>query len=143
MNAAPNRRLLVGGMVLLFLSLVLGFFLPLFTNPRIGLSAHQVGITGGILIVVIGMAWEHADLRTKAARVAEALVLVGPFGIALSCVGAAVFGTSRATPIAGAGFAGARWQEISVSIGLMLGSIAMLIAVFLLLLGFLRRRRAA
>ena len=90
----------------------------------------------------MGMAWGHADLRTTKARVAETLLLAGPFGIALSSVGAAVFGTSRATPIAGAGFAAARWQEISVSIVLMLGSIATLIAVFLLLVGFLRHRRA-
>lgn len=139
MSAFPNRLLLAGGTALLFLSLVLGLFLPSFTNPRVALSAHQVGITGGILIVLMGMAWEHANLSRKRARVVETLLLFGPFGIAFSCVGAAVFGTSRATPIAGAGFVGAKWQEIAVSLGLGLGSIATLIAVFLLLLGFLKR----
>jgi hydroxylaminobenzene mutase len=139
----PNRTLLVGGTLLLFLALALGPFLPLFANPRMGLSAHQVGITGGILIVLMGIAWPHAALGGMKKRLTEALLLLGPFLITLSCVGAAVFGTSRATPIAGAGFLGEPWQEIIVSIGLGLGSIGSMIAVFLLLVGFSNRRQTS
>ena len=86
MNLKPNRSLLATGTLLVFLSLVLGLFLP------------------------------------------------------VSCVAAAVFGTSRATPLAGAGFGGLPWQEVTVSLGLGVFSIATLIAVGVLLVGFLRNR---
>ena len=137
---AANRTLLIGGTILLLGSLVLGIFLPVFENPRMALSAHQVGITGGILIVLMGLAWPHADLREKRARMVERLLLVGPYLIAISCVWGAIFGTSRATPIAGSGYVGERWQEVLVSVGLGIGSIASLIAVYGLLMGFVRRR---
>ena len=135
-----NRTLLIGGTILLFCSLFLGIFLPVFENPRMALSAHQVGITGGLLIVLMGLAWPHANLQGRQACRTTRLLLAGPYLIAISCVCGAVFGTSRATPIAGAGFVGERWQEVLVSLGLGIGSIASLIAVYVLLLGFVRRK---
>jgi hydroxylaminobenzene mutase len=88
----------------------------------------------------MGLAWPHAVLKEKKVRSTERLLLAGPYLIAISCVCGAIFGTSRATPIAGAGFVGERWQEILVSVGLGIGSIASLIAVYALLLGFVRRQ---
>ena len=53
---------------------------------------------------------------------------------------AAAFGTSRATPIAGAGFQGAAWQEWSVAALLYPGSIAIMVGATLVLYGLRRNR---
>ena len=62
--------------------------------------------------------------------------------LALALFLAAAFGTSRATPIAGAGFQGAAWQEWSVAALLYPGSVAIMVAAALVLYG-LRRNRIA
>ena len=49
---------------------------------------------------------------------------------------AAIFGTSAATPIAGSGFHGERWQESLVTAMLYAGSLGSIVAVGLILLGF-------
>ena len=51
----------------------------------------------------------------------------------------AIFGTSRMTPIAGAGFAGLAWQENLVAFGLISLSLA-IVAVCMLALWGLRRK---
>ena len=55
---------------------------------------------------------------------------------------AAIFGTSRATPIAGAGFQGLPWQEIVVTALLYAGSVAVIVASILVLIGLARPGRA-
>ena len=51
---------------------------------------------------------------------------------------ASIFGTSRAAPIAGAGFEGEPWQETWVTAGLATGALAVLFAVSALVYGFAR-----
>ena len=52
---------------------------------------------------------------------------------------AALWGTGQMTPIIGAGHAGADWQELVVSAGLLALTLAMLAGAALLLAGLLRR----
>jgi hydroxylaminobenzene mutase len=52
---------------------------------------------------------------------------------------AGVFGTSRSTPLHGAGHAGLPWQENLVEIGLRGGALAVLAASALVLWGLRRR----
>lgn len=140
-NRQPSQPLLTGGALLILLGLVLGVVIPVFTNPRMALSAHQQGIIAGILLLVFGLAWKHTALVGRRARFTECVLIVGAYTIWSGTLLGAVFGTSRATPIAGAGFVGARWHEIVVSLILLLGSAASLMGTASVLLG-LRRRRA-
>lgn len=141
MDRHVNESLLTAGALLAFLALLLGMLLPVFANPRMALSAHQQGIVAGILLMVFGLAWSRTGLVGRRARFTEILLTVGAYAIWFGCLLASVFGTSRATPIGGAGFGGARWQEFSVSLILMVGSACAIVGTGSLLLGLLRARR--
>jgi hydroxylaminobenzene mutase len=138
-NRQASQPLLIAGALLILLGLVLGAVIPVFTNPRMALSAHQQGIVAGVLLMLFGLAWAHAALASRRARLTERLLIVGAYAIWIGTLLAAAFGTSRATPIAGAGFAGARWQEISVSTVFLLGSLASILGTGLMLSGLVRR----
>lgn len=136
MTGQPNQKLLIAGGLLAFLGLSLGAVLPVFTNPRMALSSHQQGILGGTLMIVFGLAWPCAKLLGRRAVFTERLLVIGGYAIWIGTLLAAGFGTSRATPIAGAGFTGARWQEAVVAIVLLLGSLSTLVGVGSMLVGF-------
>ena len=63
-----------------------------------------------------------------------------PRGLRLALLLAAAFGTSAATPIAGAGFSGSAWQEALVTGLLYSGSAAIIAAALLVIYGL---RKAA
>ena len=64
MTAKPNYRLLIAGSLLLFFGLLLGGIIPLFTNPRLALSAHNQGIIAGVFLLLhkIG-GWEMGSKK--------------------------------------------------------------------------------
>ena len=64
------------------------------------------------------------------------------YAIWIALVLAAVFGTGRSTPIAGAGHQGEAWQEALVSTLFGAGSVALIVAILGVLWG-LRPARAA
>jgi (hydroxyamino)benzene mutase len=65
------------------------------------------------------------------------------YALFIGLFAAALFGTSRATPIAGAGYEARAWQEGLVYILLGSGSVAILIATALMLHGLSRRRHVS
>jgi hydroxylaminobenzene mutase len=136
-----NQSLVIAGVSLVLFGLVLGAAIPVFANPRMALSAHQQGVIGGILLVLFGLTWPWTVLSDRQSRVTERLLTVGAYAIWVGILLAAAFGTSRATPLAGAGFEGARWQELSVSIVLMFGSLSAIFGTALLLVGLFRGAR--
>lgn len=137
MNEA-TRRLCWHGMLLFLLGLVTGAAIPLFENSRMGLSAHLAGVQNGMVLVLLGFLWSRLSLGAGAARAAFGLGIVSMYGIWLALLLAAAFGTSRATPIAGAGYEGAAWQEWLVTGLLYAGSGAIIAAVLLVLRGLRR-----
>ena len=107
-----NRRLVRAGFLLVLLGLLTGLSVQLFLNPRMGLSAHLEGVLNGLLLVAVGLAWPQFSLPGKRARVLEGLVLYAAFVNWGATSLAAAWGTSRLTPLAGAGYSGAVWQEL-------------------------------
>jgi hydroxylaminobenzene mutase len=130
------RRLCWHGMLLFLLGLFTGAAIPLFTNPRMGLSAHLGGVQNGMFLLLLGLLWRHLALSSRARLASFRLALASMYAIWIALVLAAALGTSRSTPIAGAGFAGPPLGEASVSLLLGAGSIAIVIAALLLLRGF-------
>jgi len=114
MTELRARRLIWHGVFLFFLGLVVGLIIPLLENPRMGLSAHMEGILNGLFLLVL---------------------LYGTYMNLASTLLAAVFGTSRSTPIAGAGFQGEPWQENLVDFGLFSLTAAMLVVCIIVLWG--------
>ncbi len=140
MEGRSNRSLLTAGALLVFLGLILGAALSAFTNPRMALASHQQAIVAGILLMVFGITWQQAELVGRRARLTERILIIGAYALWIGTLLAASFGTSRATPISGAGFVGARWQELSVTLILMLGSVSSLVGVGSVLVGLLKAK---
>ncbi len=104
--AIPNktrRRLFWHGLLIFLFGLFTGAVVPLLTNPRMGVAAHLGGVLSGMFLIVIGLLWEEIRLSAPAEKAAFWLFLYASHTGWLGQVLAAWFGTSRATPIGGAG----------------------------------------
>lgn len=113
-----ERTLLRAGFLLVLLALLTGLVVQSFRNPRMGVSAHLEGIMNGLLLVAAGLAWSHFRLSAGQARTLRGLLLYAAYVNWGTTSLSAAWGTSRLTPIAGAGFVAQEWQE---TIGVALG----------------------
>lgn len=132
---ATGRRLCRAGVLLMLLGLATGALIPLFDNPRQGLAAHTAGVQNGMMLTLLGLLWRHLRLAARIERIAATAGAFSLYAIWIGLVLAAAFGTSRSTPIAGAGHAGAPWQEALVDVVFGAGSAGLLIALVAVLWG--------
>ncbi len=139
MMREKGQSLLALGVVLFMLGLLSGFAIQAMANPRMGLAGHLEGVMNGTFLMVVGVAWVRLNLSARLESVTYWLVLYGTYANLLFVQMAAIFGTSRTTPIAGAGYKGLPWQESLVSIGLVSVGITMVLACALMIWGFVRR----
>jgi hydroxylaminobenzene mutase len=128
-------RLCRHGALLFLLGLVNGGVVSMLTNSRMGLSAHLAGVQNGMVLLIFGMVWQHLNLSARATRVAELSSIFSMYAIWVALLLAAAFGTSRVTPIAGAGFEGSAWQEGLVAVLIYTGSVGILVAAGLVFWG--------
>jgi hydroxylaminobenzene mutase len=131
-----GRRLAWHGVLLFFLALVEGIFVYSMRNPRMGLTTHVGGITTALFFLAIAALWRELRLSDRAAAAAWWMTVGGGYGSVASLLLAALLGTSRATPIAGAGFSAPPWQETLVTAALTITGVPLFIASVLLLWGF-------
>jgi hydroxylaminobenzene mutase len=134
MNPIP-QQLLIYGTVLFLLSLLIGFTIPMFANPRMGVEMHVTGLQSGMALWALGLMWQRVALPAGAERPAQILAVAGMYAIVISLLLAALWGTSRATPIAGAGHQASHLREAVVTALLTGGSLATVAAVALVLWG--------
>ena len=113
-QAGMRRRLLWHGVLLFLLGLLVGIAVPAFRNPRMGLTAHVGTVLSGIVLWLAGAAWDELRLSARATAATFWSGLFANYVNAAALVAAAMLGTSRSTPIAGAGFAGTAVQEAMV-----------------------------
>lgn len=136
------RGLFLHGMVLVLAGLLMGTVVQSVANPRIGLSAHTGTLMNGILVIAMGAFWARLALASRSATLAYWLVVDGSYVSSAALFLAGVFGTSRSTPLHGAGHAGTPWQEALVEAGLVVGAIALLAGCAMALWGLARRSSA-
>lgn len=135
MTADKGRALLWHGVLLFLLGLLTGLATGAMTNPRMGLSAHLEGVMNGLFLMVLGLLWGRLRLPARWLTALFWLALYGTYVNWASTLAAAIFGTGRMTPIAGAGHAAEAWQENLVSAGLYTLSVAMLAVCVIALVG--------
>jgi hydroxylaminobenzene mutase len=138
MPDTPTRQLKLLGMILFLLGLLAGLFLMNLKNPRMGLSAHLEGVMNGLFLVVAGLIWTDLQLTPRLQRILYATILYGTFANFGFTLLSAILGTSKTTPIAGAGFAGTMLAENFVTAGLVSVALTMVIALGLLCYGLRR-----
>lgn len=137
LTSALSKMLLIHGTVLFLLGLLNGLAVQRFKNPRMGLSAHLAATQNGIVLWAFGLIWPHAMLGPVAQQWVAVGAVASLYAIWLALLLAAILGSSRSTPIAGAGHAAPAPQEHLVTALLAAGSVAIILATLGLLWGLL------
>lgn len=135
-----SNRLLFFGSLLFFLGLVVGLFVPILENPRMGLSSHLEGIMNGIFLLVLGIIWPKINLSQRMLNLTFWLTIYGSFANYLVVLIAAATGSGRMMPLAG-GKEGPALVEGLVTFMLISLSLAMLTVSVLVLSGLYLRLR--
>jgi hydroxylaminobenzene mutase len=130
-----NRHLMWYGMFLFLLGLVAGLVEQRFTNVRMGLAAHLVGVMNGIFLVALGAIWAEVRLLPLPKAMAYWTALYGTYANWLVTTLVAVFGTAASSPISAAGHSGQPWQESLVTAGFLSVSVAIIVSTVLVLWG--------
>lgn len=137
-----NRSLVRHGFILILLALVSGLFVQAMPIPRLGLSAHTIGLLSGALLIAIGAVWPMFVLSLRQSAVLYGAWLYASYINWLGCLLGAIFGAGKATPVAAAGVVGSAAAEALVG-GLLLSvAVASFVAIGLSIYG-LRERAAA
>lgn len=138
-----KRRLLWHGALLILVALATGIAIPVFENPRMGLSAHVGGVMIGMLLVLYGLLWPELRLSERGQRFGILFALWGGWLNYLGLVLAAALGTSAMTPIAGAGHVGSAASELLVNVVFVMGAVDILAAAGIVVVGLASQRSAA
>ena len=121
------------GALLFMLGLLTGFGIPTFGSPRIGLSAHLTAIESGLGLIAFGLLFPHLAISTGWAGSIGHSLWISLYLLWIGLLFAAVCGTGKVLPIAGAGLAAKMWQENIARILITLGSLGSAAAVLALL----------
>jgi len=135
-----SNRLIYLGVFLFLLGLIIGLFVPLFGNPRMGVSSHIEGVLNGMFLVILGLIWQRIDLSHRWLKITFWLAVYGTFANCLGILIAAIFNGGKMLNILANGQEGAPWVEGVVGFSLISLSIAMIIVSVALLIGLQRNR---
>jgi len=138
-----SRQLKLTGMFLFLLGLVSGLMMTLLKNPRMGLAAHLEGVMNGMFLVVAGIIWEEITLSVRLKKWCSFSLLYGCFANWFFTLLSAIWGTSKMTPVAGAGFSGATLPENLVAAGFVSVALTMVFSLVLIIYGLSRKEETA
>jgi (hydroxyamino)benzene mutase len=133
---AMNRLQIQLGFVLVLLALLTGFVIPELRNPRLGLAAHTVGITGGLLLIALGALASSFSLGRRASAVMRWSWTYAAYANWFGSLAGGITGASRLTPIAGAGTNGEAMAEAIVAFFLLSLAFAAVGGTILAIWGF-------
>lgn len=126
--------LLFLGIVLFLFGLVVALFIPLMTNPRMGLSAHLEATLNGMFLVILGLIWSKVILQDKWLKTTFGLTIYGSFANFVAVTIAAITGAGKMMPIAG-GKEGTSIIEGLISFLLISLALAMIVVCSIVLTG--------
>jgi len=133
-----SNKLVLYGILLFLLGLIVGLFLPLMANPRMGLSSHIEGVLNGMFLVILGLIWHKIALSDRWLKITFWLAVYGTFANWLGMLYAALVNAGKDLTIAAEGNEGTPLQEGIVSFLLITLSLAMIIICFTVLIGLNR-----
>ena len=134
-----NRNIIRHGFVLILLSLVGGLLLPAMSIPRLGLSAHTIGLLSGVLLIVLGAIWPVFRLSVRQLRVMYWSWVYSSYANWLGCLVGAFTGAGKMTPLASSGAEAGAVAETVVAALLISVAVTALMAVVLSLVGLSER----
>lgn len=111
------------GLLLFLFGLIVGFGIPFFASPRLGISAHATGVQSGTALMVVGLLWPHLQFWKGWSAPTACGLWVSLYILCLALTLGAVWATGRSLPIAGGGQPAQPWQERFVRALLAIGGI--------------------
>lgn len=137
-----KRGLMRHGMLLFIFGLLVGFVVPQFTNPRMGLTAHLEGVMNGTFLIALGAVWAEVHLAAHTKLIAYWAALYGAYANWGATTLAAIFGTGALSPQTAPGRVALPWQETLVAVMLMSCGVAILAACVLSFWGLCAKAQA-
>jgi hydroxylaminobenzene mutase len=133
-----SERLIYLGVWLFLLGLIVGLLVPVFANPRMGVSSHLEGVLNGMFLIMLGLIWSRLELSEKWLRLTFWLSIYGTFVNWGGILIAAIFDAGKMLGIAAEGQEGPPLAEGIVTFSLITLSLAMLIVSITILVGLKR-----
>ena len=135
LNNNQSNQLIFFGVLLFLLGLIIGLLVPIFANPRMGVSSHIEGVLNGMFLIVLGLIWHKINLTTQWLKITFWLAIYGTF---INCIGiliAAIFDGGKMLGIMANGQEGSPIIEGIIGFSLISLSIAMIIVSIATLIG--------
>jgi hydroxylaminobenzene mutase len=108
---AAHRVLVRQGFFLILLALLGGVLAPFMINPRMGVGAHTLGVIGGMVLILTGLARPLFVLDARLWQALHVSWFAAAYGNWANTMLAGLTGASHLTPIAGAGTTGSPLAE--------------------------------
>jgi hydroxylaminobenzene mutase len=140
LKKSHSNWLLFLGVLLFLLGLLIGLFIPVMTNPRMGLTAHLEGVMNGMFLVILGLIWNRLIINDRWLTYTFWLTLYGSFANFAAVAIAAITGAGKMMPIAG-GKEGTSVVEGLISFLLITLALAMIIVCVVILNGLYKNTR--
>jgi hydroxylaminobenzene mutase len=134
-------KLIFYGVILFLIGLIIGLLVPIFANPRMGVSSHIEGVLNGIFLIVLGLIWNKVDLSNKWLKITFWLAVYGTFANCFGILIAAIFNAGKMLGIVANGQEGTPVVEGIVTFSLLSLSFAMLVVCVTILIGLRRNMK--
>ena len=138
-----SDKLIYLGVILFLIGLIIGLIVPVFANPRMGVSSHIEGVLNGMFLIVLGLIWHKVDLSNKWLKITFWLAVYGTFANCFGILIAAIFNAGKMLGIAANGQEGKPIVEGIVTFSLLSLSVAMLVVCMTILIGLRRNMKLA
>lgn len=135
------NKLIFLGFLLFLLGLIIGLIVPLFANPRMGVSSHIEGVLNGMFLIILGVIWDKIKLTDRWLKIAFWLAIYGAFTNCIGILIAAIFNGGKMLGVMANGKEASPLIEGVVGFSLISLSIAMLIVSILALIGLKRNMK--
>jgi hydroxylaminobenzene mutase len=123
------------GVLLFLLGLLVGLIVPLFENPRMGVSSHIEGVLNGMFLIILGLIWDKIILSEKLLKITFWLAIYGTFMNWFGILIAAIFNGGKMLGVMANGKEGSPIVEGIVNFSLISLSIAMIFISVTILIG--------
>jgi hydroxylaminobenzene mutase len=131
-----GHRLLQLGVALFLFSALVGFAIPYFAIPRLGLSVHTLSALSGVILIALGLLWPRLSLGVTASWIAFWLFVYSDFATLTGYVMAGLWGAGNSIiPLAAGSARGTAFQEGAISVVLYSAAAPALISLALILWG--------
>ncbi len=70
-----SNKLIFSGILLFLIGLVIGLLVPIFANPRMGVSSHIEGVMNGMFLTMLGLIWHKLDLSDRWLKITFGLAI--------------------------------------------------------------------